>query len=147
MYNTVAKIYSDYIPVDTIYKETRHYAFNIINGMTAKILQTAGLVEAQYCHSISANKELVAEILNGEPNKFKREKLVTAITELDGETINLIIDEYKREKDLAAASAVTGAIVAAVAPSVADAAATTVASTVVSSVAAAVAGASAPVAV
>lgn len=135
MYNTVAKIYSDYIPVDTIYKETRHYAFNIVNGMTAKILQTAGLVEAQYCHSISSNKELVAEILNGELNKFKREKLVTAITELDGETVNLIIDEYKREKDLAAVSAVTGAIVAAIAPSVADATAATIASTVVNNVA------------
>jgi hypothetical protein len=115
MYNALWKFYTDYIPVDTIYKETRHYAYNIVNGMTSKILNTAGLVEAQYCHTVTTNKEILTKILVEETNQFKREKIAKAITELDGEALATFIEEYKKEQENV--SAIVGAVIAASVPS------------------------------
>lgn len=98
IYNEVCRICSDVIPVETIYNETRKTMFNLMNGMTSKILNTTGFIDAQYCHVVTTNKTSLFRMLSEETNTYKREKLAKAITELDATTISEMIEAWEREQ-------------------------------------------------
>ncbi len=123
IYNEMWRLYKEMIPVESIYNETRRGMFNIMNGMTSKILNTTGFIDAQYCHVVSTNKESLTKMLVEEQNPFKRKKLAEAIANLDAPVVAEMIEAWdKEQQDIAglvtavatvvvsnAASATTGA--------------------------------------
>lgn len=114
IYENFSKLYTEFVPMESIYNETRRSVFNIMNGMTNKILYHAGLVEAQYCHTVSTNKDVLQKMLLEEKCEFKQKKLAKAIVELDAETLGSMITEFQKEQE--AVGPLLAAAVAAVAP-------------------------------
>lgn len=98
LYNKMWHVYEEMVPVETIYNEARRSMYNIMNGMTSKILSTTGFVDAQYCHVVVTNKESLTKMLTGEKNPYKREKLATAIVNLDAPVITEMIEAWDKEQ-------------------------------------------------
>lgn len=100
--------------MESIYNESRRSVFNIMNGMTNKILHHAGLVEAQYCHTVSTNKEILQQMLVEEKCEFKKKKLAKAMVDLDAETLGSMIIEFQKEQENV--GALIASVVAVVTP-------------------------------
>ncbi len=98
IYNEMWRLYKEMIPVESIYNETRRSVFNIMNGMTSKILNTTGFIDAQYCHVVTTNKESLTKMLAEEQNPFKREKLARAIANLDAPVVAEMIEAWDKER-------------------------------------------------
>lgn len=99
IYDNFSKLYTEFVPSESIYNESRRSVFNIMNGMTNKILHHAGLVEAQYCHAVSTNKEILQRMLLEEKCDFKKAKLAKAMVDLDAETLGAMIVEFQKEQE------------------------------------------------